>query len=231
MKSGFKQTLSNLIGAALLVTMMSCQPSQRLHTPVTAQAQAKLEQAAPVEKELVPTVSDSDEPIVKNGVTYEAPQKKIVNPQADILLGQVKMENTKIIYDPATNKMVVTGSTRILNDAKTEISSADFNLSGQHTDDESKFFLKSDRHEKSNSSEAPVVRAKVTCLAVNEKGDTDCSQAVVDFFIAYHKKVYTQQMEVAQKVNLPETPPKAPAPTQPVTPAPTSTPTVYENHA
>ncbi len=219
-----KQILNRLSLAALGFMVIACQPGSRFHAPVVA-AQVKTDTPA-IEEELIPTVTDtdSDGPVIKNGVTYEAPPKKIINPQAEIILGQLKMENTKIVYDPATRQLSVKGLARVSDEKKVEIGSAEFSLAGTHTDDESKILLKSTTNAKSDSSLAPIVRAKVTCLAINKQGNTDCSQAVVDFFVAYRKKIYTQQMELAPKVTTPEvapTPPSAPAP-QPVTTTPGS---------
>lgn len=206
-----------LLFCGILVFLFSCQKSNRLHAQnPTANQVASTE----IEDDLVPTTSfeDSDTPIVKNGVTYQAPAKKIKNPQAELLVGRVKMDKTKIFYNPSTRQLKVTGTARVLDENKNEISSTVFNISGSHDTDENRFLLKDTQNLKENSSKRPVIRAKVTCLSINSKDQYDCSRSVVDFFIAYKKQVFTEQMELIQKTKTPEDPvtpqPPPPAPAE-----------------
>lgn len=190
-------------------TLISCQKGAGRFN---AQKPKETTQSIVIEEDLIPTIEneDSDEPIVKNGITYQAPAKKIKNKNAELLVGRVKMDKTKITYDQATRQMKVTGSARVLDENKTEIGSADFDISGSHGVDENRVFLKDIKAVKANSSEKPVVRAKVTCLAFNKNDEYDCSHAVVDFFIAYKKQIFTEQMELVQKTKPEPTLPEPP---------------------
>ncbi len=223
MATSRKQTTVRLALSAMALVAFSCQPVSRTHPRPTATAATK---AAPIiEEELISTSDESnDGPIVKNGVTYQAPPKKISNPHGDIILGRSKMEKTKIIYDPSTNELTLSGSVRILDENKNEIGRSDFNLSGHHDDDDSKFVLRPTSNAKSNSFESPLVRAKVTCLARAADGSADCSKAFVDFFIRYKSVDYTEQMELAQKQKAPEVKSQPSTPTPSPAPVPTPTP-------
>jgi murein endopeptidase len=188
-----KRTLFGLSGVFLLSFMLfSCKPGNRLHVP-----QNQTQKYLIVEDELTPT--STDEVTQKNGVTYQPFQNKIKNAQADILVGRVKIKKSKITYDLASRKMSVSGVAHVYSDQKNELSSTDFLLESSHQPDEGQFDLKAEKNIKANSSEKPIVRAQVTCLSLNNKDEFDCSRAVVDFFIAYKKQVFTEQMELIQK--------------------------------
>lgn len=185
----FRLTLSLLA----LTLVLACQPSQRFNS-----AKNPATTYAVIEEELTPTVSKK-EVRSKSGAFYQALPKKIKNAQAEILLGHVKMDKTKISYDPATRELKVSGQAAILDENHKEIGSNEFNLSAVHATDDQVFYLKAEKNSKANSQEKPVVRAQVTCLSVDNKDQVDCSKSVVDFFIAFRKKVYTEQMELADK--------------------------------
>ena len=188
MATSFKQTVGRLALSAMALLLFACQPPNRSHPGPAEQKVTPI-----LEEELVSTSDElSDGPIVKDGVTYQAPQKKISNPHGDIILGRSKMEKTKIFYDPSTNQLTVSGSVRILDENKNEIGHSEFKLSGRHDEDDSKFQLKSTLNTKANSSETPLVRTKMTCLALNSDGTADCSKAFVDFFIWYKVVDYTE---------------------------------------
>lgn len=198
MKLDVGQTLKRLVLFSISgVLLASCQPSNRFHsTPPSA----KNTENVVIEDELVPTVSDEDIP-VRDGVTYETRQKKIMNPQAEILLGRLKFEKTKMVYDSANRTLNVTGFVNVLDENKKQIATNDFRLSGTHEADNNIFTLKADKVTKANSMEKPVVRAKVTCLSINENEEYDCSKIVIDFFVAFQKQIYSEQLELAKQKN------------------------------
>lgn len=203
---------------AVFALLSSCQKSSRKNT----HEEAKPKAAVIIDQDLVPTFSheeddSEDSPvIVRNGVSYQAPQKKIQNPQAELILGRVKVDQAKASYDPGTRKMNITGRIRIFNAEKKEITSTEFEISGSHEATKSMLLLKGNPHIKQNSSLKPVVRASVTCLSINDADEYDCSRAAIDFFVAYKKETYTEQMELAQKTTPPKpTPPKSPESTTP----------------
>lgn len=210
------QTAFRLALGALLGLVIACQKGGgRLN----AQKPQETTKPAVVEEELIPTLEydHSDEPIIKNGVTYQAPPKKIKNKNnTELLVGRVKMEKSKISYDPATRQMKISGFARILNETKdAEIGASDFDISGSHDVDENRVLLKDPKIPKANSLEKPLVRAKATCLSIDANDHYDCSRAVIDFFIAYRKQVFTEQMELAQKTKAPTQPPQDKTPTPP----------------
>lgn len=163
-----------------------------------------------IEEKLVPTldINDYDEPIVRNGVTYQAPPKKIRNKNNnELLIGRVKMERTIISYDPNSREMKISGVAHILSEnKKSEIGVSEFNINGIHKADEIRFLLKDPAIPKMNSSEKPLVRAKATCLSIDANDNYDCSRAVIDFFIAYKREVFTEQMELIPKSVAPQAP-------------------------
>ncbi len=173
-----------------------------------------------IEEELVPTLdySHSDQPFIKNGVTYQAPPQKIKNKSnADLLIGRVKMEKTKISYDPEKRLMKISGTARIFNESKEiEIGASEFDISGSHSIDENRALLKDPSIPKANSSEKPLVRAKATCLSLDKNENYDCSRAVIDFFIAYKGQVFTEQMELIQKTKTPTPTPQIKTPPEPI---------------
>lgn len=224
MKKDVGQITFRLALCGLVLVIFGCQGSRRMSAPAPDSTAR-----AVIEEDLILTApEDTDEPLVKNGVTYEAPVKKIKNPQAEIILGRVKMDKTRIIYDLVTREMKISGFARVFNENKKEIGSSEFIIIGSHGPEEFKFLLKGETNTKSNSMEKPVVRAKITCLTINAKEEYECSSAAVDFLIAYKKQIYSEQMELVQKAKapptqkLPDTPPTTTMPGK--NPSPGTTP-------
>ena len=137
---------------------------------------------------------DSNEPIA-----YEKREKQIQNKQAQILLEKVKMANVVMKYNPTQRHLTIQGTAEILDENKNKLDETPFTLSGQHSPIDSSFILKSAVPEQTQSNDKPVVRAKVTCLSYDDNDQTNCSTVIIDFFIAYKKKIYTEQMEVKRK--------------------------------
>lgn len=159
------------------------------------------EESAPKTTELEPTLSEEKIQRIFKNLAYEAPEKTIQTKQATLHLQQVKMKNVKMKYDPVQRNFMVQGQVFILDENKNEIADNTFSLAAVHAADDSVFRLSKTDNVKVNSKEKPVVRAKVTCLSVHSDDSMDCSNAVVDFFIAYKKKIYTEQMETQSPTN------------------------------
>lgn len=184
-----------------------CSPKleQRLKTTAVNQPQKpnlpKAEDS--VEMELVPTYVPyiGHKKVTSAEKVYEKIPEKIENKQAEINLDLTTMSKVVMKYDSANRFLSVQGHAEIFDEDKKPIADTDFNISGQHSLVDVTFNLKPDDSVKINSSEKPAVRAKVTCLTFAENDQTNCSRVIIDFFIAYKKKIYTEQMEVNR--NLP----------------------------
>ncbi|MBC7419563.1 MAG: penicillin-insensitive murein endopeptidase [Bdellovibrio sp.] len=190
---GNKISLLKMI--ALTALLASCKPAEnRLRSP----APDSPAQASPhVEQDLKPTWEESPDDL--NGLVYEQPVKKIKNPQAEIIVGQVQMSHVKMNYNSTTRRIDITGIAKLIDDKKATIEEADFILSGSHAANQSSADLHPEKSVKSNSQDKPVIRAQATCLDSNDHDEYDCSHAVIDFYIAYKKQIFTQQMEVNKK--------------------------------
>lgn len=202
------QTLFRLALWGLLITLISCQKSgSRLSAPKPKDTSKP---AIIVEEDLVPTSSytEADEPIVKNGITYQAPPQKIKNKHAELILGRLKFEKTKITYNTGTRQMKISGVVHVLDENRLKvIATTDFEINGGHTGDKHKISLKSASFLKKNSLEKPVIEAVASCLTLNEQDEYDCSRSALDFFVAYKKELFTEQLqEVAEKKQPSDTP-------------------------
>lgn len=201
--------------ATFAMLLAACQPTG--NHPQTA---SPVKTAADIvyEEELRPTW---EEPVENaRGIIYEKPSALIQNPTAEIIVGQVKMANVFMTYSTADRSLKVSGVARLFDKQQALVADSDFNLVGSHALDVGSVNLKPSSEVKSNSDEKPVVRGKATCLDVNEADQYNCSHVVIDFFIAYKKEIYTQQMEVKRtpKIDKKELPS---APNE-VTPLPTA---------
>jgi murein endopeptidase len=165
------------------------------------------------------------EELSKPDSKYEAPAKTIETKQATIHLQQLKMNSMRMKYDRTLRKFSVEGHAFILDDAKKPIADNSFSLEAVHPTNGTVFSLLSTEKVKVNSKDKPVVRARVTCLAVNDDDSLDCSVAVVDFIVAYQKKIYTTQLET-KKQNRAAKPETVPALPKLETPTETNTPDV-----
>lgn len=204
--------------ATLTVFFYSCQPSNRLHS-----AEYKKNQSDPIieEETITSTWSETEQNILgaqkTKNIIYQKPEEKIKNNSTtEIHLGKIKFENLKMIYNRQENKLSTSGEVVVLDQNKNVVARNLFSLIGSHSNIKNEFYLRSDAKLKVNSLEKPITRAKVTCLAVNENDEVDCSHAVVDFFIAYNKQIYTEQIEISKKdTNIKIVDPAQPATTPP----------------
>ena len=178
-----------------------------LNVPV---ATKQSQDAGPVNYELIPTYRPELRPKNTN-LRYEKPIAEIKTAQAIIHLNQVKMSQVVMTFDAVTNKVNVKGQVEIIGNNEKVLAENSFMLSGIHQPSESSFRLTSDLTQKFSSGTKPTLGAQATCLAVTESEQPDCSSIVIDFFIAFQQKIYSEQMEI--KRDLPQ------ANTQPVAPA------------
>ncbi|MBC7464352.1 MAG: penicillin-insensitive murein endopeptidase, partial [Bdellovibrio sp.] len=151
--------------------------------------------------------------------------------QATLHLEKIKMKGVVLNYDAITRRFSVKGTAIVLDENKKELADNDFSLSAVHAADDASFRLTPTEKSTIKSNEKPVVRAQVTCLDTFSDDTIDCSKAVVDFFIAYKKQIYTEQMETkpkaAAKPAAPTATPPAPSTAKsdsPVTPQKTPAP-------
>jgi murein endopeptidase len=219
-KTGFNLVISGLSFGLFIFGLSACQPAGH------SRPNKPQENTFPIiDEELVSTTPDVSKLTTKEGLAYEAPKKVIKNKQqVDIYLDRVKMDKAKISYDPSTRKLSVSGIARVLDKNKKEAAFSEFHLVGEHAVDDNIFYLNPERKTKANSSEKPLVRAKVTCLNINNNNEFDCSRAVIDFFVAYKKEVFSEQMELVDKkaktLAVPATAPAAPV-SEPLPQSPT----------
>lgn len=206
-KSNFAKLTASMLVLTMLATACAKQSVNRAGLHTTSNQQKP--DAPTLNEELVPTISE--EKLKTLGAKYEEPPKVIQTKQATIQLQQVKMKDVVMKYDPNLRKFSVQGHAFILDENKNEIADNSFSLMAVHASDDANFRLVSTDTAKVSSNLKPVVRAKVTCLSTHEDDSIDCSNAVVDFIIAYKKKIYTEQME-SQKPQV-----ATPAPTAPTT--------------
>ncbi|MFZ3229537.1 MAG: penicillin-insensitive murein endopeptidase [Pseudobdellovibrio sp.] len=160
--------------------------------------------------ELEATSTDSDEEyttITPNNSTdtipkkrYEKTAKTVQTKQATILLDQVKITNVSVTYDSSARKFSVAGHAFISDENKKDLADTTFSLMAIHAADDGNFSLANTDSTKTNSNEKPVVRAEVTCLSIHEDDTIDCTNAVVDFIIAYKKNFYSEQFVTKKQV-------------------------------
>ncbi len=195
MQNRNKLTVFKILTLTLLFA--ACQPAgNRLQSPgVKATATDMV-----YEEELQPTW---EEPVENSrGIIYERPHSRIKNAGTEVIVGQVKMANVFMTYSTADHSLKVSGVARIIDATKTLLAESDFVLAGSHAAEVGSVDLRPSTEVKSNSEEKPIIRAKATCLEMTAQDQYDCSHVVIDFFIAYKKQIYTQQMEVNRKPKL-----------------------------
>ena len=119
------------------------------------------------------------------------------------------MSKVIMTYDKIKRKVSIQGQAEIMNDNQKILAENSFNIAGEFQPTASVFRLTPETKETSNSNTKPVIRAQATCLAQNLNNETDCSNVVIDFFIAYKQKIYSEQMEVKHETTQVITPPAA----------------------
>lgn len=186
------------LGLILLSLLQSCAPPQ-INSKTAATLKTKkseqTKQPDPMNFELVPTYQEDLVP--KNSeIKYQKPETEIKTDQALIHLNQVKMSKVALTYNSNTKKLIIQGQAEIMSENQKSIAENSFYIIGKNADAETVIRLTSENKEKINSSLKPVIRAEATCFSGTTKGELDCSRAIIDFFIAYKQKIYTEQMEV-----------------------------------
>lgn len=153
---------------------------------------------------------------------YQPLPKKIINTSStqapvEIILGAAEVRNSKVSYSSVTGKMQVTGSVIISNDAEEKITEKFFAIEGAHNASESIFLL----HEGTTVQQDTIsVSAQANCLSVTVQKDIDCSHVLIDVYIFYNGKYYTEQIELnRKKPEASETPKAPPQPAPEVAPA------------
>lgn len=173
----------------------SCQPIGKSFSTLKSAKTNKNSDFIMTSQVLLPTAPD-EEVLKYNGYVIEPESQKIKNPQAELFIGNVKIQDTKVTYLAETKNLNIKGYA-VLEDKKLNISvQSQFEIFGKLSPGSNTLNLKSADVVKSNSLNNPVVRASVTCLNIDENGEFDCSRAIVDFFIAYKKQFYTEQLEI-----------------------------------
>jgi murein endopeptidase len=121
---------------------------------------------------------------------YEPIPTEIKTKSATLKLGHTVFSDVNYMYDSKTQSILITGHVIILDNEKKMTSETDFELTG-HQNNQGVVNL----NQKNREDDEPVLRAKVTCLAVNKDENLTCDKAIVDFFILYKKQFYTDQFE------------------------------------
>lgn len=200
--------------------VVSCAPQSKTQATAPSSEITYDEQAA------TPTVIF---PKTADAPKYQPLPKKIINSSnskapVEIILGSAEIRNSKISYSSVEGKMQLTGSVVISNDLDEKITEKFFALEGAHTKKESIFVL---REGTSGSEDTPSVSAQANCISTASQSSVDCNHVLIDVYIFYKNKYYTEQIELNRKkpevaeapqvaTPAPEAPPEAPAPQQPV---------------
>lgn len=194
------------LGALFLVAAFGCGPK----SPMRANAPVEPEKEIEFESEAKPTVVI---PPTQNDVQYQPVPSTITNNNnIQIILGAAEIQNAKISYTSIDGKMQITGNVVMLNDSKEKIAEKTFTLKGSHLKNESNITLHDEIE--SSTDKKITVKAVAHCLAVTANNNVDCSQVVVDVYILFNNKYYTEQLEIKkpEPVRPPQTPPQDPTP-------------------
>lgn len=199
-----------LVYLLLLLAITACAPLAK--TPITApNSEVKYENEVAVPTYVLPTGNS------KSAVKYQPLAKKIINTSSsqkpvEIILGDAALADSKVSYFSDTRKMLLTGTVAIKNDRNEKIAEKQYSLSGNH--ESNQFILKEDT---AVAKDAVAVSAQANCLSENlrltDKNISDCNHVVLDVYISYNKKYYTEQIELNRRK-----PEPLPAPSE--TPAP-----------
>lgn len=176
-------SISFFVGVFLLA---GCNPKS--NTQTQTDTPAPTEEIKFENVEVIPTVSKA---IAQNGI-YQVPKKIVNNDKVEIILGETELQNTKASYSSAEGKMVITGQVVITNNTKKNLAKKYFSLSGVHTRELTHFSL----HDKLSEQSDPIVKAEARCLNVNSNGSIDCNHVLVDVYVLFNDKYYTEQIEV-----------------------------------
>lgn len=155
----------------------------------------------------------------KDAPKYQPLPKKIINTSnskapVEIILGSAELHNSKISYSSVNGKMQLTGNVVISNDQEEKITEKFFALEGAHTTKESIFVL---REGTAGFDATLSVSAQANCLSTTVQNTVDCNHVMIDVYIFYNNRYYTEQIELnRKKPEIAEALPAPPAPVQPV---------------
>ena len=127
---------------------------------------------------------------------FEPAPTEIKTSNAILKLGKTQFSEIKYSYNPITLNIEISGLLKIYSDKDDTLSAEKFELSGIQDKNEMVATL----NQKNTSQEAPVIRAKVTCLTILQTNDQNteqitCQKAIVDFFVFYKSQYFTDQFE------------------------------------
>lgn len=203
----YTKTTAVVIYVAAALLLSSC---GRLHSPVAEKALSVEPRfsATEIEEVLVPTYSEPEPHIADQ---YEKPPETIQVQKKTIFLGRTKLSKIEMNFNRLNQKMRINGAVTVLNEKKEEVAKQDFTLEGVLESGKDKLILRPAvpiATNSENEQNIPVVRAQAVCLAVDESHNRfDCSESIIDLFIAYKGQIFTEQLEIAKKVmNSPKTP-------------------------
>ncbi len=150
----------------------------------------------PIDYELVSTYQPTETSTADKSIRYEKARSQIETVQAVVLLNQVHMSKVVLVFDPATKTLTAKGNAEITNQKNTIATESAFDITGTAKNSESVVRLISKSATKELSSKTPVVSAQATCLGLDANDQPDCSRVIIDFFIIYKAKIYTEQMQI-----------------------------------
>lgn len=191
-KRTYQWTFVYAIGLSFLL-LTSCGPQSKLHTAALAPAKE-----INYENETASPTVVIPKPTSPNDAKYQPLPKKIINKsKAEIVLGEAELHNTKISYNSKERKMIITGQAIIMNDSKEKIAEKSFSLSGVHDENQNQFILKEDELDnKTNTENKLFVGAQANCLGSADNDEINCNHVLVDVFISYNNKYYSEQIEM-----------------------------------
>lgn len=194
----------------------SCAPQSKTQVAVPPSEITYDEQAA------TPTVIF---PKAADAPKYQPLPKKIINTSSskapvEIILGAAEIRNPKVSYRSVEGKMQIAGSVVITNDLHEKLTEKFFALEGAHSKKDSIFVL---REGTSGPEDTPSVSAQANCISTASQNSVDCNHVLIDVYIFYKNKYYTEQIELNRKnTEVVEVPPAVV--TAPQIPAETSLP-------
>lgn len=151
-----------------------------------------------IDEILVPTYQEP--PTDNTGLpAYEKPAEVIKISEDTVFLGRTKMSNVSYNYNPVTQKIFIKGSVVIVNEKKEELSKKNFELEGLHDTKKETVLLKPSITQSDKDLSLPIVRGKVTCLLQEKANHFDCSESIIDLFIAYKGQFFSEQLEIQRK--------------------------------
>lgn len=203
-KSAHQWTFVYAMGLALALAGCGPHSKSKINAPASPTQEIKYEGEIASPTVAIPKAND---------VKYQSLPKKIINnSKIEIILGEAELENTKISYNSKERKMIITGQVIMMNDSKEKIAEKSFSLIGIHDEGQSLFKLKNEFENETDSEKKLLVRAQANCLGSANDNEINCAHVVVDVFISYDNKYYTEQIEVNRTAPKSAPPIATPAP-------------------